>query len=338
MNEAPNQKCPICYETTSQIDFYRLSCDHNFCKKCLIKDWTGKINTNQIDENFLKCPTEYCGKPLNISVLKELLPKEIFTRYDNLKMEQFQTNNQNEKKISCPKCSTLSIIEKNSQYFKCPTCKETFCANEQCFGIWKNHEKINCKQYKRKIQKESGPKSDTEFENYINLKNWRKCPVCVTIIEKIKNCNYVTCESKLCQKKTTFCYLCGFVLKESERSTHYLKNNAYNSCDKRRESELKKLKLNENEEKIKCVMCGNIEKQSVEILENSNEKICKCMSKFCKLKYFCLICQQRINEEDVEKHIQENCEEIMRVNKLCSYFVNFIKICKFYLFFKKLSK
>ncbi len=328
MSESP-QKCQICFEHRAQNEFFQLLCTHKFCKNCLINDWTSKINMNQFDENFLKCPSESCGKPLNIYSLKELLPKDVFTRYDNLKMEQFQTGDKNEKKITCPKCSTYSIINKASQYFNCPVCKETFCANEQCFGLWKNHDKINCEQYKRKIQKGIKAQSDTEFENYVNLKNWRKCPVCYTTIEKIKNCNYVTCESKRCQKKTTFCYLCGLLLKESERSTHYLNNNAYNLCDK---NELLALKNNENKVKIGCVMCGNREKQSLEILEKSNEKICKCMSNKCKLKYFCLICQEKIEEMDVNKHIQENCDELMRVKKLCSssYFVIFIKICKIF--------
>lgn len=63
--------------------------------------------------------------------------------------------------------------------------------------------------------------------------NFRMCPRCGVFIEKLSSCNYVRCESLICQKKTVFCFLCNEFLIEKKIKSHYQNENPYNSCNSR---------------------------------------------------------------------------------------------------------
>ena len=292
-----NMICNICLEKHPISEGITLKCDHWFCKACLLKDWKTKIKAHQIAENILKCPQESCGKGINYYDLKSHLPEDLFVIYDQLKKELFIPLDTNEKTITCPKCSVYSIINKEAQYFTCPVCKIQYCANENCFGLWEKHKGLNCKLYRTKYKnKERASFSDTEsFDKYAIERKLRDCPKCGAKIEKIKACNYVTCESMRCQKKTTFCYICGEILIGEQMKTHYTENNAFLLCEKKRENELKKLQFEKSKENIKCPLCGNKQSETLKLNIEENYKIIKCNSKTCRESYSCLICQQKVD-------------------------------------------
>jgi len=302
--------------------FVQLSCQHEFCKDCLIHDWTIKIKARQISGNILKCPSDKCKIPINYYILKENLSVELFAQYDSYCLDQFTTDIKNEKGIHCPKCSQISIIHKKSQYFNCPVCEIKYCANEKCLGIWKDHEKLTCEEYQKDLEKKRNVQGFTQkqFESYVLENKLRRCPVCDIIIEKIGNCNYITCESQKCQKKTNFCYICGEILKGNQLKKHYKNSNYYSTCEKKREIELQQMRFDINkEENIKCPFCGLVSKENFEICNENDYKICKCKSKLCNNKYFCLYCQQKIEEENNKgmiKHQREKCLEKLKISKL----------------------
>lgn len=275
------KNCAICLDAENNEDFVHLSCYHEFCKNCLIKDWTLKIKTRQISDNFLKCLSEKCKTPINYYILKANLPTAIFEQYENYLLEQYTTDSKIEKGINCPKCSQLSIIHKASQYFNCPLCRIKFCANEKCLGFWQDHEKFTCQEYLENREKKNKGSGFTQkqFESYILENKLRRCPICETIIEKINNCNYLTCESQKCQKKTVFCYICGEILKFNQINTHYKNSNYYSTCEKKREIELQKIKFEINsEESMKCPICGLVSQGNLQTVNENDFKICQCKS------------------------------------------------------------
>ena len=220
-------QCKICFDEQPENSFIKLLCEHSYCKTCLLKDWTEKIEKKMVDDTILKCPSENCFIPINYYILRDNLPKEIFLKYDTLKTELFEIEiKSKEKVIICPNCNTLSVIWKDADYFKCPTCKKTWCAKENCFGDWLNHERLTCNEYKKKYDFSD---ADT-FKLLVKAKSWNSCPKCHAVIEKIGNCNKVRCESMRCQKKTLFCYLCGQILIEADSASHFIKGEFGDQC------------------------------------------------------------------------------------------------------------
>ena len=266
-------KCNICLEEFTDDSFIQLKCEHFFCKFCLNEDWTQKIQGNQINEASLKCPFEGCNQPINYYVLKTYLPPELFEKYDNLLSHYFEvTNTKEERSIICPDatCQTKSMIWKDADYFQCPTCKNTYCSNEECFGLWEKHQNLICLDYKKKY----GNKNEENFERLLQKKGWKHCPKCHAIIEKISNCNTVRCESLKCQKKTIFCYLCGQLLKENEVSTHFLKGEFKNLCknnvNQNNLEEIADSSSNNNKDNEECRILISKPKENNELKDKKN--------------------------------------------------------------------
>lgn len=316
--------CSICLESTSPLDFILLLCNHEFCKNCLIKDWTLKIKAGQISENFLNCLSNNCKVPINYYILKENLSCEIFEKYDAYCLEQYVTESKNEKSIHCPKCSKLSIIHKDSQYFNCPVCISKFCANEKCLGYWKDHEKLTCEEF----QSKKNTFGQKEFDRLLLENNWKRCPKCNTPIEKIKTCNYIVCSSKLCQKKTIFCYICGELLNENQIKSHYTESNYYKLCEEKRDIQMKFEKTKEN---LQCPLCGVWSKENFGTITVDNKyKIYKCMSDKCKNNKFCLNCKLKVesnNDKEIKRHLNMLCVEKLRISNLSKllFIIIFIK-------------
>lgn len=175
----------------------------------------------------------------------------LFTEYENMKTENFMVINVNEEKVSCPNCDTIYIISKSAQNFKCVKCDQNFCSNNECLGEWKSHTNLTCAQYKNIIENKED-NANKDFRIFFEKYNLKKCPVCFAPIIKMGNCNYVVCESRKCQKKTTFCYICGEKLEGEEKNSHFKDSNFYQKCveKEKNEKEFKKLYDKGKENKI----------------------------------------------------------------------------------------
>ena len=217
-----------------------MTCEHRFCRNCLISEWTLKINNGQVDKTLLKCPTVSCKIEIDYHILKGNLDKKTFDKYEkfllsHILLEASNKGEQKEKTVICPnpKCSQTFYIWEEADLFKCPQCNLKYCAKEDCKGEWKLHEGKSCQQFKALRKNRSTVQEEimiADFE-YIE-KNYKKCPVCGIPIENTKNCNYVRCESGRCQKKTVFCYLCGESLNEEKIKFHYMSGNPFLGCKK----------------------------------------------------------------------------------------------------------
>lgn len=175
------ETCEICYEKFPSSNFQELICGHKFCLVCLRSYLEIKIWTETVFKNEIICLRHSCGTPLNIYMVKEILPPDLWKKYEIL---------------------------------------------------WKN-------QIKLEVEGESQMSERTKrvriyedlFEHLIFKMGWKRCPICNCAIEKIgRACNYVYCESKTCQKKTVFCYICGKKIKNPK--THFQNNKCYDTIKK----------------------------------------------------------------------------------------------------------
>ena len=119
----------------------------------------------------------------------------------------------------------ICFIAKTVDFVTCPFCKIQYYSEENCKGLWKDHKGKSCK-----VLKDAKKKTNLAQENIMKKEQfieeqYKKCPVCGIPIEKIKNCNYVRCESQRCQKKTSFCFICGETLLEKDIKFHFMNQN-----------------------------------------------------------------------------------------------------------------
>ena len=133
---------------------------------------------------------------------------------------------------------------------------------------------------------------------------WMKCPKCHIVVEKIEFCNFIRCPSNICQKKTSFCYLCGEILAEEDHYDHYKNKNPYeNQCmNSNKKKKLNNINHNiEGKAKAKakkpltkaCPGCRTRDPEKCEILW---EKFTQCSNNDCKYKgkIVCLACKKKI--------------------------------------------
>ena len=162
----------------------------------------------------------------------------------------------------------MVIINELLSFVTC-NCSKTWCTNENCMGNWEKHTSLTCQQFKEKYKDNL---INQNIDEYIKEKKLQKCPVCGAVIEKTKNCNYIRCESKKCQKKTIFCYICGELLKDDAISVHYQGNNFFKPC---REKNVENIINHENNEKINIldVKDGEIFQNNLKNTEENQNKL-----------------------------------------------------------------
>lgn len=220
-NVSNEKKCLICDERKESQNFLILECSHDFCSNCIKKDWQTKIRSKKINEKSLFCPQ--CKQNISYDFLKTNLEKQLFSEYDELLAQAciFESA----QKVYCPRkeCSSLNLADKRLSYVQCEKCKFKFCL--ECNTEWELHKGIPCKEFQTRNEEDP-------IEKLIRENKWRKCPECGIVIEKTKFCNFIKCQSSICQKRTTFCYLCGEILKGNPND-HYLDGNTYAKCNTR---------------------------------------------------------------------------------------------------------
>ena len=305
----PVIECKICLTEAKITNCLTLNCNHRFCKDCLLQDWTSNINRGYVSPTILKCPQEKCGTPITIFELRYNLPKEIYQKYLDFSNKNFQTNpNSKEVLIRCPnqKCQTPYFIFRGASYFTCNDCKIKYCAD--CMGDWKNHEGINCEEYKEK---------NTSPEEYELRKNMQAagamlCPHCHSYGTKPDGCNFIYCTSPACQKKKFFCYLCGIPLTEAEHHTHFNNQPYGNSCkntiEKIQKGDVKginKIVKIKKDNEIACPNCATKDPDLCTFESNFLNKLCFCKSPKCQNKWFCVKCKKNIKDEELFDHFEQ---------------------------------
>ncbi|KAJ1700493.1 hypothetical protein LUZ63_000272 [Rhynchospora breviuscula] len=115
--------CKICMETVPGSDLFKTSkaCSHVFCRDCL----SCYLGT-EIQENILgvRCPEENCKAVLEPGMCQQLLPSEVFKRWESALCESMVLGAQ---KIHCPfkDCSALMVHDADETVTRseCPSCR-----------------------------------------------------------------------------------------------------------------------------------------------------------------------------------------------------------------------
>ena len=301
-------ECPVCMDDVPFAKTLQLSCQHRYCLECLTREWEYNIMNSQISDTILKCPAENCKMPITYFELKRNLKSEVFQKYEEFTIKSFElSESKNEMTVVCPNanCQIKYVVFKGASYFTCNQCKVKFCCD--CYGSFPEHEGRTCQELKEGALS----KEEREFREEIRSKGWMPCPHCKMIIEKIEFCNFIRCRSPSCQKKNSFCYLCGQALNEVDHFDHYKDKNPYgNSCVGQNKSEDKK-KIEEKKKTnfVQCPKCKTINEKEVALLENFSNKYCFCKSEKCKGKIYCLLCGEGIQDKNAVEHYENSCKK-----------------------------
>ena len=193
--------CQICYtnviadknEVNSPETTISFSCEHQFCKDCVVEQFKSLIKDAKIDK--ITCLDFDCRKPINEDAIRNVLADQP----DYLeKYERFKKAKELEADPLvryCPKagCSEYMKADSNeTEKLQCLSCKTWVCF--RCRDVW--HEDVSCKEA-----------MNSQLKGWAeeNKDNVSMCPMCNTRIEKNKGCNHMTCA--FCEYE--FCWACG---------------------------------------------------------------------------------------------------------------------------------
>ncbi|KAJ4745116.1 RING/U-box superfamily protein [Rhynchospora pubera] len=191
--------CKICMETVPASELFKTSkaCSHVFCRDCL----SCYLGT-EIQENIwaVRCPEENCKAVLEPGMCQELLPSEVFKRWESALCESMVLGAQ---KIHCPfkDCSALMLHDADETVTRseCPSCRRFFCA--ACKVAW--HSGLSCEEV-GKLGEDEKEREDLLMMQMAKEKKWRRCPRCKYFVEKKDGCLHITCRCRF-----EFCYGCG---------------------------------------------------------------------------------------------------------------------------------
>ncbi|KAJ1700492.1 hypothetical protein LUZ63_000271 [Rhynchospora breviuscula] len=180
--------CKICMDTVPADQMFQTSndCTHVFCGDCLSHYLGTKIRENI---SVVECPEENCKALLEPVKCQELLPSEVFERWENALCESMLLDAQN---FYCPfkDCSALMVDDGDETVTRaeCPSCRRLFCA--ACKVAW--HAGLSCEEF-GKLGKDERGKEDLLMMQVAKEKKWRRCPSCKYFVEKRDGCQHITC-------------------------------------------------------------------------------------------------------------------------------------------------
>lgn len=188
--------CPICFDELkdgNSSNILALTCGHITCFECVFKWIEGSI----INQNYpLTCPV--CRTELQYWEIENMFnqhsflsssskDKSVFHKYDTYLLEK--SINTMDNAIWCPKgCGEAIVIGNNyTTRIACPGCKELFCF--KCQTLW--HPETTCDLYQKWLKENK--QGDTKFKQFA-MNNLKRCPKCLTWVQKNGGCSHMTCK------------------------------------------------------------------------------------------------------------------------------------------------
>jgi hypothetical protein len=237
--------CPICLNTKSAIDgsIEMQNCSHRFCFPCMRQYLTSKINSREIKDTQLICPSgKNCCEKISLTMIQGVVDTVTWEKY-----QEYSTQSLMEYEcyyglgLRCPNhlCKNIfffesleekkqSLEDKDNGYnFYCNPrlngCNQTFCIS--CKAVFSqvapSHLPYSCKEYATRLLNHPDERQryeiwkklftltpnshDGQFQQLIAKEGLRSCPVCSVMIQKTEGCDHMHCTLCNCN----FCYVCG---------------------------------------------------------------------------------------------------------------------------------
>jgi len=227
--------CQICFTDKIGSQCIRfVVCNHVYCRDCMTNYFKEKISTGAVSS--LVCPTFKCETQALPNQVAELVPQEMFQKYESLLLET-QLESMTDVML-CPRmvCQCPTMIDRETNMGHCPACHLAFCiyCKATYHGVspckFKSSEqRAILERYKNSsgeerifLEKRYGKKqlatmsATLASEDYM-ASHARQCPHCNAPIEKNEGCNKITCW----RCNTHFCWLCGDRLPQVNPYTHF---------------------------------------------------------------------------------------------------------------------
>ncbi|CAK9212687.1 unnamed protein product [Sphagnum troendelagicum] len=204
--------CYICFSKQLGRDFIILPCQHMFCWTCLQQ--FSELHVREGNVINLNCPDPFCRASIPPALLKNLLTKEAFQRWEDLVLQR--TLDVMPDVMYCPRCGNASI-EDADHHVLCSDCFYSFCS--LCRSSWHAGQtcmtaEIRLHILQDRLRSGAGGEDQRKMEqDLINevlnlkyiMKEAKQCPVCKMAISKSQGCNKMTCTN--CGNQ--FCFKCG---------------------------------------------------------------------------------------------------------------------------------
>ncbi|KAK2406644.1 E3 ubiquitin-protein ligase RNF144A [Trifolium repens] len=180
--------CAICMDDKPIEEmFENRNCSHSFCKDCVGSYLAAKIKEHIA---MVKCPDPKCNDILEPIDCIEIIPKNVFERWETALVENLVLASQ---KFFCPynDCSAMLVndLKEVVTVSECPHCHRLFCA--QCKVSW--HAGVDCREFRSLKYGDQGWELDLRAIQLANKKKWKRCSKCSFYVGRRGGCNLITC-------------------------------------------------------------------------------------------------------------------------------------------------
>ncbi|ESP01946.1 hypothetical protein LOTGIDRAFT_157076 [Lottia gigantea] len=227
--------CNVCFQTKPGSSCFQFNpCCHIFCRECMRDYFEIQIDDGNVQG--LICPHDKCESEAHPCQVKNLVPEEKYSRYDELLLSLSLDMMMDI--MYCPRrlCQCPVMLEKDCNIGQCPSCQFVFC--RLCKLVYHGLTPCKLKANELKTLKDEYENADSEGKKLLEkkygkriieqaleesitrewLENYTKpCPACGFHIEKADGCNKMTCT----KCKNYFCWLCGDSLSRTNPYSHY---------------------------------------------------------------------------------------------------------------------
>jgi len=166
------------------------SCGHTFCRECLRKHVTVRLEEHRFP---ILCPTCTAGKGKGKGKTGEVsqslalnlgLTDEQFRIWTEMEMVAFSVL------LHCRRCQRSMFVARDEH----EEANIIICPLPDCNHAW-------CKLCQQSIDfraPEHSCDGTSELDNLIKEQGWKYCPTCKTPIQKTSGCNHMTCVTPAC--------------------------------------------------------------------------------------------------------------------------------------------
>lgn len=205
---AKTVQCKVCLETFPYGQTEGLACGHRFCVEC----WAPYLKYKVLEGStciFTTCPMKDCREIVPQNVFKNTLDVGVFGKYQKFLIESYVDINRNIKWCPNPQTCGKAILGTGAaDIVKCD------CGTSFCFKCGEEaHFPVSCRQRNDWLERCESQGGNAQWI----LENTKKCPKCMTRIEKNQGCNKVSCK----QCGYNFCWICQGPWSEHGSGNYY---------------------------------------------------------------------------------------------------------------------